>query len=223
MQFRTVIMTGSWRCGSTALNLSLIQHPGIFGWIEETNFLKVVRAPDGWKEGQWIIQKNPQYARVIAKVVQECPPNRVILLARNPYAICRSMLDPLFARTRSGSTIENASAHIMTHYQSLLAQEAETPKLFYRAHYEDFVKNPRERLTELLENVFGLPFDEKCLSWEKKPIRLGLGDPKAADTSGWHEDAAETWRAGLSREQKEYIRTACLPIFEALEYDPNDL
>src|SRR5438552_6876658 len=89
MQFRTVIMTGSWRCGSTALNLSLIQHPGIFGWIEETNFLKVVRAPDGWKEGQWIIQKNPQYARVIAKVVQECPPNRVILLARNPYAICR--------------------------------------------------------------------------------------------------------------------------------------
>src|SRR5204863_904417 len=100
-------------------------------------------------------------------------------------------LSPLFARTKSGSTIEEACAHIVRYYEALLAQEAATPALFFRARYEDLVKNPRDRLTELLKEVFALPFDEKCLVWEKKPIRFGLGDPKAANTTGWNEDAAE--------------------------------
>jgi hypothetical protein len=110
----------------------------------------------------------------------------------------------------------------VSYYEPLLAQEAATPHLFYRVRYEDLVNNPPERLTELLREVFSLPFDEKCLAWEKKAIRFGLGDPKAAQTTCWHEDAADAWRAGLSREQKDYIRSACLGIFRALKYDPDD-
>jgi hypothetical protein len=204
------------------LNRSLIQHPGIFGWVKETNFCKLTTPPEGWKEGQWVLQKNPQYAPAISKIIQECPPSQVIVLARNPYAICRSLLEPLFARTRFGGTIEKACGHILAYYGPLLAQEKATPTLFFRARYEDFLKNPRDRLTELLKEVFALPFDENCLIWVKKAVPLGLGDPKASDTTGWNVDRAETWRVGQSRGQKDYVRTSCQGIFRALNYDPND-
>jgi hypothetical protein len=222
MQYRSALITGSWRCGSTALNRSLMQHPGIFGWIEETSFCKLNVPPAGWQEGQWVIQKNPQYAPIISKIVQQCPPTRVIVLTRNPYAICRSLLEALFSTTIAGGTIENACAHILAYYSPLIMQEAVTPSLFFRVRYEDIVKDPRNRLTELLREVFGLPFDEHCLVWEKKSVRLGYGDPKASDTIGWKHEGVDAWRAGLSHAQKAHVLKTCIDLFRALNYDPND-
>jgi hypothetical protein len=155
-----------------------MQHPGIFGWIEETSFCKPAAPPEGWKEGQWVLQKNPQYAPIISKIVRECSPTRVIVLTRNPYAICRSLLEPLFAATAAGGTIEKACAHILAYYAPLLVQEAATPSLFFRARYEEFVKDPRGRLTELLKQVFGLQLDEHCLVWEKSRFASGSETPR---------------------------------------------
>jgi hypothetical protein len=53
-QFREALITGSWRCGSTVLNRSLMQLPGIFGWIEETSLVKLTAPPAEWQEGQWV-------------------------------------------------------------------------------------------------------------------------------------------------------------------------
>ncbi len=77
-------------------------------------------------------------------------------------------------------------------------------------------------MTELLAEVFGLPFDEHCLVWEKQRVRLGFGDPKISDTIGWEDSGVDAWRASLQRDQKEYVRTTCLDVFRAMNYDPSD-
>ena len=57
---------GSWRCGSTALNLSLIQHPSISGWREEhSNFNEV---PSDWDGERWVLYKDPQASLRIGAV-----------------------------------------------------------------------------------------------------------------------------------------------------------
>jgi hypothetical protein len=42
--FQTVLIAGCWRTGSTVLNLSLIQHPSIFGWTKEAAFFQQRRS-----------------------------------------------------------------------------------------------------------------------------------------------------------------------------------
>jgi hypothetical protein len=199
-----------------------MQHPGIFGWIEETTSIRLGSPPEGWREGQWVLQKNPQYAQIISRIVRECPPDRVILLTRNPFAICRSLLEPLFSGTVAGDTVEKACEHLLAYYAPLLRQQAETPDLFVRARYENIIADPRGTLTVLLREAFDLPFDERCLSWKKKSIRLGFGDPKTSETTGWNSGREETWRQELSKQQKDYIRLTCRSIFESFSYEADD-
>jgi hypothetical protein len=239
--FRTALIAGSWRCGSTVLNRSLMQHSAIFGWNEESDFyqkkvpvgyIKPVNVNfeeeleawcrhAGWQGQSWVLHKNPQAALKIAEIMRWCPPERVLLLTRNPYAICRSLLEPPFSNPPYSFTIEKACLHLRAYYTPLLMLES-TNAGVRRVRYENFIADPKRSLTDLLQQVFELPFEERCLSWEKKAVRLGVGDPKISDTQAWKGEGADVWRVGLTSEQKDYVRAYCLDIFEALDYDPKD-
>jgi hypothetical protein len=208
---------GSWRCGSTALNLSLIQHPSISGWREEhSNFNEV---PSDWDGERWVLYKDPQASLRIGAVVARMQVDRVILMLRNPYAIVHSMISyPVNGR------LDWACWRVPHYYAFLLEEETKHRNLFFRAKYEDIAMNPMDALTDLLEKVFKLPFDDKCINWQLKEddIRWGYGDPKVCKTMGWEAWRSDEWRTRLSHIRKDYIRRRCGDLFRSLGYDPDD-
>ena len=57
---------------------------------------------------------------------------------------------------------------------------------------------------------------------KSSPSASEFGDPKISDTIGWEDSGVDAWRASLQRDQKEYVRTTCLDVFRAMNYDPSD-
>ena len=55
---RLAYIGGSWCCGSTVLNMSLIQHPQIAGRPQET--MDTRDLPPDWRSKPWVLFKNPQ-------------------------------------------------------------------------------------------------------------------------------------------------------------------
>jgi hypothetical protein len=176
---------------------------------------------EGWKrhgrqDQPWVVHKNPQDSLIISAVVRWCPPACVILLARNPYAICHSLLE-------QGYPPSWACSHMRDYYTPLLELENRCPQLFYRARYEELAKEPERTLPELLKGVFDLPMCTRCRTWEKTPVRWGQGDPKVSETQSWEGCRADIWRAGLSPEARDYVRVECNELFEAFKYNPEDV
>jgi hypothetical protein len=215
---RTAFIGGSWCCGSTALNLSLIQHPSIAGHREET--LNTGPMPADWHTRPWVLFKNPQGALLIDQAVAQMRPDLLILLTRNPYAICRCIV------TTFRRTLRWACVHVPYYYVSLLEAEQRRPAgSTYRVRFEDAATRPTPVLTDLLREAFGLPFDPHCLSWElgAGDVRAGYGNPRVCRTRGWEARPAHGWRADLSAADRDYIRSHLGEVFRDLGYDPDDV
>ena len=214
----TAFIGGSWCCGSTALNMSLIQHPSIAGHREET--LDTRDLPADWPSRPWLLFKNPQGAFLLDHNLARLKPDQLILLTRNPYAIAHSIV------TTMGRTLRWACAHISYYYVSLLEAEQQRPAgSTYKVRFEDVATRPAPVLTDLLSHVFGLPFDPRCLCWELKEgdVRLGLGNPKICKTKAWEAGRTLEWRTGLSVANRNYVRNNLIEIFRDLGYDPDDV
>jgi len=215
---RTAFIGGSWCCGSTALNVSLIQHPSIAGYREET--LDTRPLPPDWPSRPWVLFKNPQGALLIDQTVAQVNPDQLILLTRNPYAICHSIA------TTCRRTLRWACAHISYYYVSLLEAEQQRPVgSTYRIRFEDAATQPAPVLTDLLDKVFGLRFDPRCLAWElnEGDVRAGYGNPKTCKTRAWDTGPVHEWRTALTVVDRNYISNHLNEVFRDLGYDPDDV
>jgi hypothetical protein len=215
---RMAFIGGSWCCGSTPLNVSLIQHPSIAGHREET--LDTRDLPPDWQSRPWVLFKNPQGALLIDQTVALFRPDQLILLTRNPYAICHSIV------TTYRRTLRWACAHISYYYVSLLEAEQRRPVgSTYRIRFEDTATQPEPVLTDLLHKVFGLPFDPRCLAWElnEGDVRAGYGNPKTCQTRAWGTGPVHKWRTALAVADRNYIRNHLNELFRDLGYDPEEV
>jgi hypothetical protein len=173
--------------------MSLIQHPSIAGHREET--LETRNLPPDWQSRPWVLFKNPQGAHLIDQSIARLKPDRLILLTRNPYAVCHSIV------TTFHRTLRWACVHAPYYYVSLLEAEQQRPAgSTYRVRFEDAATQPTVVLTDLLRNVFGLPFDSSCLGWRlnEGDVRAGRGNPKICATKGWEARPVHEWRTILS-------------------------
>jgi hypothetical protein len=214
---RLAFIGGPWCCGSTALNISLIQHPSIAGCREET--LGTRHLPPDWQTRPWVLVKNPQGALFIDKTLAQLKPDQLILLTRNPYAVCHSIV------TNFRRTLRWACAHAAYYYVSLLEAEQQRPAgSTHRVRFEDVATDPAPVLTNLLRQAFGLSFDPRCLRWELREgdVRPGYGNPKVCTTRGWMAGPAHEWRGALSAADRHYVRNHLHELFRDLGYDPDD-
>lgn len=239
--YRTALIASSWRAGSTALNLSLIRHPSIYGWPHELGFFRGV-APfadrldgvqpgsscrvirelfrkycciSGWNGEPWVVHKDPQDSPCICATVALSGANRVIMLVRNPYAIIHSLLEHFF------STPREAAFHVRDYYDHLLRFESDFPELVYRVRYEDLAMVPAATLERILAEVFGLPMSEECLDLSGAFIPRATGDHKVTRTVRWRAQSVDLWRVGLSLAEKEYVRATCDTLCSRLGYNPD--
>jgi len=157
---------------------------------------------------------------LIDQTLAQLNPDQLILLTRNPYAICHSIV------TTFHRTLRWACVHVPYYYVSLLEAEQQRPAgSTFRVRFEDAAALPTPVLGDLLQKVFGLPFDPRCLSWElnEGDVRAGYGNPKICKTKEWKAGPVHEWRKALSVEDRGYIRNHLNTVFRDLGYDPDDV
>ena len=188
---RMAFIGGSWCCGSTPLNVSLIQHPSIAGHREET--LDTRDLTSGLAEqALGSLQKS-------SRRVADRPDGSAISSRSTDSAHAQPIRDLPLHRHDLPPNASLGLRHISYYYVSLLeAEQRRRVGSTYRIRFEDTATQPEPVLTDLLHKVFGLPFDpalprlgaqrRRCSGWIWKPEDLpnkSVGDragPQMADS-----------------------------------------
>jgi hypothetical protein len=157
---------------------------------------------------QILLEQTPAYALVLPFISKLYPRARYVVLTRNPLAVLSSYANSFFDGSYEEALRFNP---ILDRYVPAIARFLrERPAPVVHVRYEDFVRDPRPGMEEILGFV-GVPFEEGTLRYgedaasqdEFATSRRGLGDPTGV---GQHTrpvtDSIEKWAFEIATDSR---------------------
>jgi hypothetical protein len=149
--------------------------PDYSRWLLDTDYasayayhrrvLQVLQS--GGRRGHWTL-KSPNHAIALSALAAEYPDARLVLLHRDPTALCASACSLISTLTGTFSDADH-TAYIAEHWTNLLAESIDRSEAFRRAHpereivdvqYADLVGDPIDTV-EKIYAACGREFDEQ--------------------------------------------------------------
>ena len=175
----------------------------------------------------YFLDKTPLYFYIIEDIVKIYPNAKFIFLFRNPVQIYASTLTT-FSRNRFFRIYRQKNELVLG--PELLAKGYKAIKeKAYALTYEDFVMNPKEQLSKVLEYL-ELDFDQNMLTqYNQQDLRGGRGDPTGIKAySSIRPDSLSKWKTVFDTPFRKklllnYVKGIPDIFFEVSEYSKNEI
>ncbi len=216
---RTILIVGMPRSGTTLAEQILASHPQVMGGGERTflNRLALVSLESHslavetacqqvasayaaelarLREGRpWITDKMPTNFRWLGFVLWANPHIKVVHTVRDPMATCWSIFKQYFPATALGfaNDLEDLGTYYRLYEDLMAFWHEKFPGRIYDLNYERLTENQEEETRKLLEYC-GLPWDGRCLEFEKTD-RLVRTASAAQVRQKMYQGSSEAWRA----------------------------
>ncbi len=209
-----IFVVGMIRSGTTLMEQILASHPMVLGADENTFLPEAAQTIQAYTQseftriGELYIQKlrdryGSESPRISDKLVGNwlyvglihlaLPNAKIICLRRNPYDSCVSAYGSLFTSFHEYCYDMEDVAKFYNIFKGMADYwEQVLPGRVYQQSYEKLIAQPEEEVRKIL-NYCELPFDERCLAFDKTERRVRTASAQQVREK-LHSRSIERWR-----------------------------
>ena len=209
-----IFVVGMIRSGTTLMEQILASHPQVVGADENTFLpelgatLKAYTEAELTRVGQGYIDRmrehyGREHPRISDKLVGNwlqiglihlaLPNAKIICMRRNPYDSCISAYGSLFTSFHDYCYgMEDVAKFYNIFKETIAHWEKVLPGKVHQQRYETLIAQPEEEVRKILD-FCGLPFDERCLAFDKNERRVRTASAQQVREK-LHSRSVERWR-----------------------------